>query len=228
MKSVISIDQLKYIIPYSQTILDNVTFEVQKGDFLGLLGHNGTGKTTLIDILLGIKKPSKGEVKVLGENPHSENRIQKHKIAFLSQDVSLKGNLSIEEFIQFQRVFYPDFSQTEYQRLLSVFGLDPMTKIGALSTGQQKKVQIIAGLSSSPELIIIDEITAVLDPETRDIFFNELQKIKSQKGTAIILATNIAEDLMGRADRVLFIQNKEVQFHNPEEIEKLFNIGQVA
>jgi ABC-2 type transport system ATP-binding protein len=222
------IKNLNYSIPYSQKILDGLDFEIKEGEFLGILGHNGSGKTTLLDLILGLRKVSSGEIQVFGEDPHQLNRSHKEKVIFLSQDVMLKGSLSISEFLDMQSCFYPLYSKVEEARLLSVFSLDKDQKIGALSTGQQKKVQFVAGLAAMPKLVLIDEVTAVLDPQTRDIFFKEIKKAQLEQKISIILTTNIAEDLIGMVDKVLFIKDKKGTFHRNDEILDLFNIRKSA
>ena len=226
--TILSIKNLTYSIPYADSILEGIDLDIHTGEFIGVLGHNGTGKTTLLDIILGLKKASQGSIEVLGENPHAVDRKKKNQIVFLSQDVSLKGNLTIGEFLKFHSTFYPDYSVEDEAELLKAFSLQKDQKVGALSTGQQKKVQVIAGFSTRPKLIIIDEITAVMDPETRDIFFHELQKVRNKYGAAAILATNIAEDLIERADKVMFIADKKCTLHEPGKILHLFNIGEAA
>lgn len=228
MTKLISIENLTYTIPYGDTILKNINLDVSEGDFIGVLGHNGSGKTTLIDLLLGNKQKADGRLEILDEDPHSQKRRHKKEIVFLSQDVSIKGDITISDFLKFHSAFFPNYSKEDERYLISTFELSYDQKIGSLSTGQQKKVQIVAGFATRPKIIIIDEITAVLDPETRDIFFQELMKLKSNLGTGIILATNIAEDLIERADKVLFIENHCGTIHSPQEILTLFNIGQAA
>jgi ABC-2 type transport system ATP-binding protein len=228
MKSLISIRDLSYTVPYGQTILDGLNLDLEQGQFIGILGHNGSGKTTLLDIIMGMKKSSHGEVLVLNENPHATDRRNKNKIVFLSQDVSINGDLTIEAFCRFHSAFYPEYSKEEEHRLMKVFSLTYDMKIGSLSTGQQKKVQIVANFSAKPELILIDEITAVLDPETREIFFEELLKLKANQLTAVLLATNLAEDLINKADKVLFIEETRGTTCSPSEIHNLFNLKKVA
>lgn len=219
---------LSYQIPYSATILDNLNFEVNEGEFVGLLGHNGSGKTTLMDLIMGFRGLTSGSLEVLGEDPHALIRSRKSEIAFMSQDVVLKGNITIGDFLKFQSILYPSYNKADEEYFLSVFKLSPEIKIATLSLGQQRKVQIIAGLSSRPNLILIDEITAVLDPETRESFFLELKRYQQRSRATIVLATNIAEDLLQRADKVLFIRDQVGSIHHPEEILKLFNIENVA
>lgn len=228
MKKIISITDLCYSIPYSDTILSNINFDIHEKEFIGILGHNGSGKTTLVDIIMGFRGPTSGSVQVLDENPQAMFRANKHQVVFLSQEVTLKSNITIQEFLNFQASFYPNYSKEDELHLLNAFSLSPESKIGSLSTGQQKKVQVVAGLSARPLLIVIDEITAVMDPETRQIFFNEIQGVREKLNSSIILATNIAEDLIDRADKILFVENKQAAFHAPSEISKLFNLTKAA
>ncbi len=228
MRKLISIEDLSYAIPYGETLLNSINLDIHEGELLGILGHNGSGKTTLLDVILGNKKATLGKIHVLDEDPHSSERKSKNQIVYLSQDVSIKGDVTIGNFLKFHSSFYPNYSHADEEHLLNVFELSKDQKIGALSTGQQKKVQVIAGFSAVPKLIIIDEITAVLDPETRDKFFKELLLVKEKYKSSILLATNLAEDLVDRADRVLFIEDRKAVLHNPEDIMKLFNIGLAA
>ena len=122
----------------------------------------------------------------------------------------------------------PHYNKEDEKYFLDVFKLSADSKVATLSLGQQRKVQIIAGLSSRAKLVLIDEITAVLDPETREIFFNELKSYQEKYSATIVLATNIAEDLIGRASRVIFIHDQIGSIHHPDEILKLFNVQKVA
>jgi ABC-2 type transport system ATP-binding protein len=102
------------------------------------------------------------------------------------------------------------------------FQLDLKFKIGGLSTGQKRRVQITVALASRPKILIIDEITAVLDPDARKIFFDLLQNVNSNYGTAIILATNIVEDLKDKVKDVFFICDHSILKYSPDKIETLF------
>ena len=224
MKKILSLDHVSYSIPYADSILEDVSFDVHEAEFIGLLGHNGAGKTTLMDLFLGLRKCTTGSLSVLGRDPHLMERDLRVKVVYLSQDNSLKSNLTIKQFLEFHASFYPSYKVSEEKRLMDVFQLNYDSKIGALSTGQQKKVQVVANFSVCPELILIDEITAVMDPETRSVFFQELERIRQTYKSAVILATNIAEDLVERSDRVVFISQKHSKIHSPKEIEVLFNL----
>ena len=228
MRNMILIQNVKYAIPYSDTILEDLSLEVKEKDFMGIIGHNGSGKTTLMDLLMGFRSVTSGTLSVIDEDPHELHRKNKNQIAFLSQDVNIKGNITIADFLKFQSILYPQYSKEDEKYLLYVFDLNPEQKVGVLSLGQQKKLQIIAGFSARPKLLLIDEITAVLDPETREVFFRELDYLRNKYGTTVILATNIAEDLVGRADTALFISGKKATLHSPAEILRLFNLEAAA
>jgi ABC-2 type transport system ATP-binding protein len=220
----LTVENLYYQIPFGESIIENLSFQLDGAIFYGLLGKNGAGKTTLVDLIMGNRPVTKGTIQVLGEDPISFNRSNTHRVASLSQEVSLKGNITIAQFLKFHSELFDGYSLEEEMRLCDYFDLDVKMKIGALSTGQQKKVQIVAGLACMPELLLVDEITAVLDPEARAQFFELLLRHRTEYGTSILLATNIAEDLIGRADKVLFLSDGKGEEFDPKDINKLFNL----
>lgn len=218
----ITVKNLTYSIPNSGTILNDVTFEIQEGDFIGLLGKNGAGKTTLVDLLMGLRIPSSGEIKILGLDPALSDREVFKDVSFLSQDVWLKDAISVQDFFEFHSEFYPNYSIELQSFINNKFKIDLKAKIGGLSTGQKRRIQIVAALASRPKILFIDEITAVLDPDARKIFFDLLISINQDHKTSIILATNIVEDLKGKVKKVFFIKDHKIDFFNPEEIDSLF------
>lgn len=224
MQKFIELKNVSYQIPYGATILEGINLEIEAGKFLGILGHNGAGKTTLMDLLMGFRKSTRGECLVLGEDPFLDQRKHRQDVAFLSQDVTLKGSITIEDYLSFHAGLYPNYCVESEAKLLKSFKLDVSAKIGSLSTGQQKKVHIVASLASMPKIIFIDEITAVLDPETRNLFFDHIQSFRKENHCAVILATNIAEDLVDRVDEIFFIDHGHGKVHTPDEISKLFNL----
>lgn len=228
MTKLINVENLNYTIPYGADILKDVSFSLHPGEFIGVLGRNGVGKTTLLDLILGFRPITSGVIEVLGEDPMSLNRKQLNSICFLSHDSTLKATISISQYLKFFSSFYPSYSKEEERFLLDFFSLRPDDQIGALSTGQQKKVSAVAALSALPKIILIDEITAVLDPETRSQLFKVLLHLKEKNNLGIILATNIAEDLINRADKILFIDQCHGSMKSPDEILNLFKVEKIA
>lgn len=225
----IDLKDVSYSVPNGQLVYENLNFRLEEGDFVGVLGRNGAGKTTLIDLLMGFRPISSGQIQVLGEDPMSFHRRQKEQIVVLSHDIKPQKNYSVQNYLDFMSFFYSRYDKKKEEELLAYFNLNPKSKMGSLSTGQGVKVQVIAALSASPKLLIMDEVTAVLDPESRKQFFSLMRSLKEQKSCGLILATNIAEDLNGVVDKVLFIDQHEASTYAVEQIEYLFNLkGEAA
>jgi ABC-2 type transport system ATP-binding protein len=228
MKKLIQAHNLSYSIPYGKDIFSNVSFDVSPGEFLGVLGRNGTGKTTLIDLMLGIRTPKSGELKVMDENPCAYERQNLNTICYIAHDSHVRESLSVREFLDFYADMYASYFKEDELFLLKHFSINSNDKVGSLSTGQKKKVQTIAALSTRPQLLLIDEVTAVLDPESREHFFSALHMWKDKHNISVVLATNIAEDLINRADKILFIDNGHVSLKPADQILELFSMKKVA
>ena len=223
----INLQNVFYKIPNGHVIYEDLNLHVYEGDFIGVLGRNGAGKTTLIDFLMGHRPISSGKIKVLGEDPMDHQRQEKAQIFILSHDVKIQLNYSVQNYLDFMSFFYPHYCKdTEYE-LLKYFSIDRNARFCSLSTGQKAKAQIVCAISSHAKLILIDEITAVLDPESRAKFFHLLKKVKTSRKITFLLATNIAEDLNTIADKVLFIDSTKAQMYHVDEIQNLFQLGDI-
>lgn len=220
----IYLKNVDYKIPNGDTVYESLDFTLELGEFVGVLGKNGAGKTTLIDLLMGYRPITSGKIEIMGEDPMSLSRRKKKDIFVLSHDIQIQSSHSIDNYLEFTRFFYGNYDRAKEKELLKYFQLEPSRKIGSLSTGQKVKAQIVAAISSKPKLFLMDEVTAVLDPESRKQFFVLLKQLHKQKACSLIMATNIAEDLNGVVDKVLFIDHKHANIHSVSEIEHLFNI----
>lgn len=202
-ETAVYIRNLLFGFPGSLYIYKDFSLEIKKGEFWGILGKNGAGKSTLLDIISGVRTPLAGEIKL-----HKDFTSPTSRIYHLSHSSETNYNWTIKEFLYFHSLFYPNFSSSEEKRLLSLFKVNVAKKMNELSTGQRKQIQAIACFASSPKMILVDELTAVLDPDARTLFFELLKEFKSAGGT-IILATNIREDLQGRVDKLFNIDEKK-------------------
>lgn len=214
----IELKKASYTFPYEHKVLREIDLNVSKGDFWGFLGENGSGKTTLMEILVGLKNPTSGSLHTVFDSP--EEYIK--NLVYISHDITIRGSNRVREFFDFNSFFYPKYQKAIEIELLEYFNLPDDVTVGSLSTGQQKKVQIIAALSSGADLIFVDEITAVLDPHTRRKFFHKLTEFNQELGRTIILATNIVEDLAGRVNKVLMIENGKLNPMKAEELEGIY------
>lgn len=223
--NVIEAHDLSYSYDFENPVFQKINFTIKEGEFWGFLGPNGSGKTTLIEMLISMRWTDTGELKILGQPTKTRNRDFLREVSFLSHDVQLNGIQRIEDFLNFHAFFYPNYSIKIQNELLDYFELDPKKKISEHSTGQQKKIQIIAGLAAQTKLIIVDEVTAVLDPETRKKFFDVLTLHCKEYKKTIILATNVVEDLKVCSSKILFIKKGYATIHDPSEINSLFKIN---
>lgn len=218
----ILVKNLTYIYPKNFVALDDISFEIEKGDFVGILGENGAGKSTLLDILIGFKQPVQGSVVI-----HDQDILQTKGIVndyvYMSHDITLNGQLTVTEFLEFASYFYSNYKKEIENDLISYFKINKSAMIATLSTGQQRKLQIVSCLSADTSLILIDEITAVLDPESRIKFFKKLIELNKVKQKTIVLATNIYEDIKNLVNKILFIKDHKVYFKTQIELGELFN-----
>ena len=175
-------------------VLQDVQFKVEAGSFVGLIGENGSGKTTLLDLLMGFRKPSSGTISVLGHSPASDPWQSRREIGYLSEKLDLPGDWTIQEFFDFHQFFYSTYSRELERELLDSFRLDPKQRMGNLSAGESRRAQIVGVMSARPKVLLVDEITAVLDIVGRQRFLQMLRK-QSEQGTTLVMATNILEDL---------------------------------
>ncbi|PIP90460.1 MAG: hypothetical protein COW01_10165 [Bdellovibrionales bacterium CG12_big_fil_rev_8_21_14_0_65_38_15] len=224
----LEIRNMSYQIPKGRMILSDLNLTIWPGEFLGLLGKNGAGKTTFLDLVMGLRSTTHGEIQFMGHNPQFLPTDISQDLVFLSQDIKLPRSMSIQEYLNYMSFFYKRYDKQKELELIDYFEISPTAKIGSLSTGQQKKAQIVSGLCANAKLIIIDEITAVLDPESRLKFFTVLEKLHAKRTQSLILATNIAEDLIGRVDRVLFLADGKATYHPSSDVHKIFKLGEVA
>ncbi|PIP95028.1 MAG: hypothetical protein COW00_17965 [Bdellovibrio sp. CG12_big_fil_rev_8_21_14_0_65_39_13] len=221
---IVEIKDLNYQIPYGKVIIDGLSLSISNGEFIGLLGVNGAGKTTLIDLLMGIRPHSAGVLKILGEGPMDSKREHSNQVVFLSQDISHNAKLTIQDQLNHLAWFYPNYSKEVEAKLLNLFKLDSKARIGSLSTGQRKRVQIIFGFAAKPKLLIVDEITAVLDPEARELFFELAHDFCLNEQGSIILATNIEDDLRDVVSKIIFLDKSHAELHPASDINHLFNL----
>lgn len=224
----LKLENVSYKIPNGHLVYEDFNFTLELGEFVGILGKNGAGKTTLIDLLMGFRPISSGKIEVMGEDPMSFHRRNKQHIAVISHDIQIQKSHSVRNYLDFNAFFYDRYDKAKEIELLDYFSINPSLKIGSLSTGQRVKAQIISAIAAGPKLLLMDEVTAVLDPESRKQFFVLLKELKKEKNCSLMLATNIAEDLNGVVDHVIFIDNKHAKVHPVSEIEYLFNLKDIA
>lgn len=218
-KIIMSLDKLEKRFD-SITVLKGITAEVQKGEVIGLLGLNGAGKTTLLETVLGYAIPDAGSVKIFGSDSSAINDDNiKKRIGFVPQQDELIDSMKGRDYLNLISQFYPDWNSELVDRLAIEWDVPVDVRILSLSIGQRQKLSILSALGHEPELIILDEPVASLDPVARRKFLKELIDIAGDGERTIIFSTHIVSDLERIASRVWII--KEGNLYIDDEMDNL-------
>ena len=188
-----------------QALVDvNITFE--KGKIYGLLGPNGSGKTTMIKIINDLLQPSGGEILVHGKEPGIES---KKIISYLPERTYLNMNMKVSELIQFFKDFYDDFDEEKATKLLEQLKINKTDRLKNMSKGTKEKVQLIMVMSRKAELYILDEPIGGVDPASRDYILDTILT-NFNEGASIIICTHLIADIEKILDQVIFINQGKI------------------
>ena len=198
----------------AQTALDDVTLSIDHGEFFGLLGTNGAGKTTMIRILSTLMLPTSGRVLADGQELSRSNVEMKKKITVMTQEYTLRNDMSIEEILEYQGMLYHVPKAQRRARageLMEMTGLwDHRDKlVRHLSGGMKRKVMLCRALLPEPEIILLDEPTVGLDPIFRHQMWELLRKLNEQ-GVGFLLTTHYLEEAQQLCKRVTFLKEGRV------------------
>lgn len=192
----------------AHAVLRGISATVDKGDVVGLLGLNGAGKTTLLETILGFAMPNEGDVSLFG---HSSSVMRdeslKHRVGFVPQQDELLETMTGRAFLKMISQFYAAWNHGLIDRLALDWNVPLDRAAMKLSLGQRQKLSILAALGHEPELIILDEPVASLDPLARRSFLQELIEIVSGGDRTIIFSTHIVSDLERIANRVWILRD---------------------
>lgn len=186
--------------------LNNVSLDIEKGKVVGILGPNGSGKTTMIKIITGILRESNGEILIDGKNP---GVYTKSIVSYLPDRNFLYGWMSIEEAVIFYKDFYKDFDEKKAYDLLSFMKLDRKMKINTLSKGMTEKLNLTLVLSRNAKVYILDEPIAGVDPVARDQILDAIIKNYNDDSTMLI-TTHLVRDMENIFDDVIFLRDGEI------------------
>jgi ABC-2 type transport system ATP-binding protein len=211
------------------TVLDRFTFSLKRGEILGLLGANGAGKTTAMNMLLGLTTPTSGSIKIFGKD------LDKHRVEvlgrmnFCSAYTALPGNLTVWQNLRvFARIYGVKQPQQRIEELLKLLDITELKHrvTGQLSAGEGTRVNLCKALLNSPELLLLDEPTASLDPDIADKVRKFVRKMQREHGIAILYTSHNMLDIEEVCDRVIFLhKGKVVQQGTPEEIKARSQTG---
>ncbi len=194
-------------------VIDNISFEVKKGEVLGFLGPNGAGKTTTMRILTGLIAPTKGNIKVGNYNILDNSLEVRKMIGYLPESVPLYEDMKVFEYLKFMAEMRGVEKHQLLDKMRKIFDLCGLKKvvrqpIGELSKGYRQRVGLAQAMINDPEILVLDEPTSGLDPNQIVEIRNLIKKIGENK--TVILSTHILQEVSATCDRVVIINNGEI------------------
>lgn len=187
--------------------LSNINLQIDGGHIIGLLGPNGSGKTTFIKLIAGLLTPSSGEIYLKEEPIGIES---KKMISYLPDHTYLNDWMKVKEIIGFFADFYEDFETERAYDMLAKLNIDPNSKLKTLSKGTKEKVQLILVMSRKADLYLLDEPIAGVDPAARDYILNTIIS-NYDENASILISTHLISDIENILDEVIFIQNGQIR-----------------
>jgi ABC-2 type transport system ATP-binding protein len=199
----------------ARTALSDISFTVGPGEIVGLLGPNGAGKTTLIGCLLGFLLPSSGRVHLFGEAAAELSPAARGRTGFVPQTMTGFGWFKVGELIDYLGKFYAINPGAPPSWLLDWANLDLKARVKSLSGGQKQRLAIVLAMRHAPDLLILDEPVASLDPQARRDFMALLVKFSAQDGRSVVISSHILSDLEKIATRAIFMRHGRIIHDTP-------------
>lgn len=196
-------------------IYENLNFDVPKGKILGLLGKNGTGKTTIINILNGYLKPQSGVCKIFGEKMESITPKTKAKVGLLLEGHIQHTYFNAIQIEKFYSKFYPNWKKDAYYDLLNKLKVTHTQKISTMSCGQRSQVALGLLFAQDPDLMILDDFSMGLDPGYRRLFVEYLKEYASSENKTVFLTSHIIQDMEMLIDDCMILDFGKLLLHKP-------------
>ena len=190
----------------SKLVLQDVNLTIPRGKIIGLLGKNGTGKSTLIKLINDLLTPTSGNVLINGKEVGVES---KKIISYLPERTYLDKSMTVDKVLKYFEDFYDDFDLEKAKKLLNDLGLDTTCKLSKMSKGMQEKVQLVLVMSRKAELYILDEPLGGVDPATRDYILDTILT-NFNEGASVIISTHLISDIERILDEVIFIDKGKI------------------
>ncbi len=200
-------------------VLNQLSGEVKQGQIIGLLGRNGAGKTTLLEAIMGLKSLDQGEITIWQKELGVLSELEKQKIGFVPQDSIGFEWMKVSDYLNYFGGFFSRWDRSYSNQLIARWQINPKQRIADLSGGQQQILQVIQALSIKPELLILDEPVAHLDPNMRRQFLAELVDLTCELGSTTIFSTHIVSDLERVASHIALLNHGRIDhFYELEEL----------
>ena len=193
--------------------VNNISFKINKGTIIGLLGPNGCGKSTTIGMMLGLIKPTSGTVVINGQNIENNRTSLLEKMNFISPYIELPKKLTVEENLKvYGRLYGVKNLEGKISEIMEKLNLTEFKKrkTGELSSGQKNRVSLAKALVNDPEILLLDEPTASLDPDVGDNIRTFIEDFASKKGTTILLASHNMNEVERLCHEVMMMKDGKI------------------
>jgi ABC-2 type transport system ATP-binding protein len=194
--------------------LTDCTLSIPAGHVVGLVGLNGAGKTTLLNLATGMLAPTTGTIEVLGERP-AAGQAQLARVGYLSQDAPVYAGLSVGDHLKLGAHLNPGWDAALARHRIDQLDLDPRRKAGKLSGGQRAQLALTLALGKRPELLILDEPVASLDPLARREFLQDLMGTVAEEEVSVVLSSHLISDLERVCDYLIVLADSRVRIAGP-------------
>jgi len=191
-------------------VLHGLTFSVEAGGIFGLLGKNGAGKSTVINILMGFLRPSGGACRVLGEESHALSPEVRSRIGLLQEGFVQYDFMSVSELERYYAPFYPRWNREAYYDLIGRMHMPETRRLSAMSNGQRSQVVLGLIMAQMPELMILDDYSMGLDVGYRRLFVDFLREYVTLHGTTVLLTSHVVQELDRIIDRMMVLKEGTV------------------
>lgn len=198
-------------------IYEDLSFAVPRGRILGLLGKNGTGKTTTINILSGFLQPRSGECLILGEKIGQMNPLTRRKISLLIEGHVQYQFMTIEQIERFYSRFYPNWRREAYYELMSRLKVAPHQRINRMSCGQRSQVALGLILAQDAEVLVLDDFSLGLDPGYRRLFVDYMREYAKAENKTVFLTSHIIQDMERLIDDCIIMDYGKILVQMPVE-----------
>jgi ABC-2 type transport system ATP-binding protein len=202
-------------------VVNSLDLHVPAGSVYGLLGRNGSGKSTTIKMLMGFVRPDRGNAKLLDEDIATLSPQTRSRIAYIAEGHPFLRWMTIDEAVRFTRSFYPHWNGELLDQILDHFALPRRSKIRKLSNGQRAQVSLALAVAPDPELLILDDPTLGLDTVVRRDFLESLIQIIQREGRTILISSHILADVERVADRIGILVDGVLRVDCPTDYFKL-------
>ncbi|MDC7232734.1 MAG: ABC transporter ATP-binding protein [Spirochaetales bacterium] len=195
-----------------------VSFAVPQGSIFGILGPNGSGKTTTLECILGTKEMDEGTVRLLDRDPRRDRKMLFERVGVQFQDSSWQNSIRIGELCESTVVLYTP--EPEWRGRLKALGFDPKQMADTLSGGEKQKLSILLASLHNPEVLFLDELTTGLDPLSRRLVWDKIRELRD-RGTTVILTSHFMDEVEALCDSCLLLyKGKVLTRGTPEELKK--------